>query len=147
MKNPHFNPAKKHHRPDGFQNNHQSFHGKRWHEILRWRWEAWRAGHPKPLQEPIPVVKPDLAFIHANAKAGLAMQPAATWIGHITVLLQVGGLNILTRCSRSAAFRFSGRGPNDTRPPAWRWQSCHTSMWCCCRTTTMTTSTRARCWP
>lgn len=118
MKNPHFNPNKPHHRPDGFQNNHLSFRGKRWHELLRWRWEAWRAGHPKPLQEPIPVVKPDLAFIHANAKAGLAMQPSATWIGHITVLLQVGGLNILTdpvfseRC-----FPVQWAGPKRHTPP------------------------------
>jgi hypothetical protein len=37
MKNRHYNPAKKHHRPDGFQNNYASFQGKRWHEILRWR--------------------------------------------------------------------------------------------------------------
>lgn len=118
MKNPHFNPAKKHHRPDGFQNNHMSFRGKRWHEILRWRWQAWRAGHPKPLQTPIPVVRPDLAFIHANARAGLLMHPAATWIGHITVLLQVGGLNILTdpvfseRC-----FPVQWAGPKRHTPP------------------------------
>jgi N-acyl-phosphatidylethanolamine-hydrolysing phospholipase D len=72
---------------------------------LRWRWQAWRKGHPKPVTTPIPVVAPDLGFIHANAKAGLQMQPAMTWIGHITVLAQIGGLNILTdpvfseRCS------------------------------------------------
>ena len=96
MKNPYFNPAKKHHRPDGFQNNYMSFRGKRWHEILRWRWQAWRAGYPRPLTTPIPVVPPDLAFITANAKAGLSMQPAMTWIGHITVLAQIGGINFLT---------------------------------------------------
>ena len=118
MKNPHFNPHKRHHRPDGFQNNYLSFRGKRWHEVLRWRWEAWRSNHPKPLLDPIPVVKPDLAFIHANAKAGLAMQPSATWIGHITVLLQVGGLNILTdpvfseRC-----FPVQWAGPKRHTPP------------------------------
>ena len=58
MKNPYFNPAKRHHRPDGFQNNYQSFRGKRLGELLRWRWQAWRAGHPQPLREPIPVVAP-----------------------------------------------------------------------------------------
>lgn len=105
MKNPYFNQARKHHRPDGFQNNYKSFRGKRWHELLRWRWEAWRNGHPKPATTPIPIVPPDLSFIQANAVAGLAMQPAVTWIGHITVLAQIGGLNILTdpvfseRCS------------------------------------------------
>ena len=86
MKNPYYNPSKRHHRPDGFQNNYISFSSKRWHEILRWRWQAWRAGHPRPITEPIAVVPPELAFIRANAQAGLKMQPAVTWIGHITVL-------------------------------------------------------------
>ncbi len=118
MKNPHFNPHKTHHRPDGFQNNYLSFRGKRWHEVLRWRWQAWRSGHPRPLTTPLPVVAPDLAFIHANARAGLAMQPSATWIGHITVLLQIGGLNILTdpvfseRC-----FPVQWAGPRRQTPP------------------------------
>jgi len=121
MKNPYYNPAKKHHRPNGFQNNYQSFRGKRWHEILQWRWQAWRAGHPRPLQTPIPVVEPDLGFIHANAQAGLAMQPVATWIGHITVLLQIGGLNLLTdpvfseRC-----FPVQWTGPQRQTPPGLR---------------------------
>lgn len=118
MKNRYFNPDKKHHRPDGFQNNYMSFRGKRWHEILRWRWQAWRAGHPRPLTEALPVVAPDLAFIHHNAQAGLAMQPAMTWIGHITVLAQMGGLNILTdpvfsdRC-----FPVQWAGPKRQTPP------------------------------
>ncbi|RZL03024.1 MAG: MBL fold metallo-hydrolase [Rubrivivax sp.] len=104
-KNPYFNPDKAHHRRDGFQNNDPSFKRKRLYEVLRWKWQAWRAGAPYPSTAPIPVVKPDLAFIHANAKAGLAMQPAMTWIGHITVLAQFGGLNFITdpvfseRCS------------------------------------------------
>ena len=121
MKNPHFNPAKKHHRPDGFQNTYLSFRGKKWHEILRWRWQAWRAGHPRPMRDPLPVVEPDLTFIHRNALAGLAMQPAATWIGHITVLMQIGGLNWLTdpvfseRC-----FPVQWAGPKRQTPPGLR---------------------------
>ena len=118
MKNPYYNPAKKHHRPDGFQNNYMSFRGKRWHELLRWRWQAWRAGHPRPITTQIPIVKPDLGFIHANAGAGFQMQPAVTWIGHITVLAQMGGLNILTdpvfsdRC-----FPVQWAGPKRQTPP------------------------------
>jgi N-acyl-phosphatidylethanolamine-hydrolysing phospholipase D len=105
MRNPHYNPAKRHHRPDGFQNNYQPFERKRVGELLRWRWHAWRQGLPKPPVAPIEVQSPDLGFIAANARAGLDMQPAATWIGHITVLVQCGGLNLLTdpvfsqRCS------------------------------------------------
>ena len=121
MKNRYFNPSKRHHRPDGFQNNYQSFRGKRWNELLRWRWQAWRAGHPRPLSAPIPVVLADLGFIHANAVAGLDMQPAMTWIGHITVLAQMGGLNILTdpvfsdRC-----FPVQWAGPKRQTPPGLR---------------------------
>lgn len=39
---------------------------------------------------------PDLAFVKANAVAGAAMEPALTWIGHATSLVQAGGLNVLT---------------------------------------------------
>jgi N-acyl-phosphatidylethanolamine-hydrolysing phospholipase D len=109
---------KSHHRPKGFQNNHLSFRGKRWHELLRWKWQAWRAGHPRPPAQPIPVVAPDLAGVHANAQAGLGMQPAATWIGHITVLVQIGGLNILTDpvfSERCSPVQFAG--PKRHTPP------------------------------
>jgi N-acyl-phosphatidylethanolamine-hydrolysing phospholipase D len=105
MKNRYFNPNKPHHRPDGFQNNYLAFKGKSLPELFRWKWEAWRGGRPRPVTTPIPVTEPNLAFIHANAQAGLQMAPAVTWIGHITVLVQIGGLNILTdpvfsqRCS------------------------------------------------
>ncbi|WP_290870248.1 MBL fold metallo-hydrolase [Aquabacterium sp.] len=118
MKNPHYNPLKPHHRPDGFQNTYQSFRGKRWHELLRWRWQAWRQGHPKAPSRPIPVVAPELDFVHANARAGLGMQPAATWIGHITVLAQIGGLNILTDpvfSERCAPVQWAG--PRRHTPP------------------------------
>lgn len=117
-RNPYFDPSKKHHRPGGFQNNDDSFRPKSLREVLRWRWQAWRAGAPYPSTTPIPVVKPDLDFIHANARAGLAMQPAMTWIGHITVLAQFGGLNVLTdpvfseRCSP-----VQWAGPKRQTPP------------------------------
>jgi N-acyl-phosphatidylethanolamine-hydrolysing phospholipase D len=51
---------------------------------------------PKPPQTPTPVVRTDLNFITSNAQAGAAMQPAVTWIGHATVLVQLGGINVLT---------------------------------------------------
>ncbi|MEO8299957.1 MAG: MBL fold metallo-hydrolase [Burkholderiales bacterium] len=118
MKNRHYNPAKPHHRPDGFQNNYQPFAPKRLGELLRWRWRAWRDGLPRPVASPIPQVAPDLAFVHANAQAGPAMQPAVTWIGHITVLAQLSGLNLLTdpvfsaRCSPT-----QWAGPKRHQPP------------------------------
>lgn len=85
-----------HHRPHGFQNNDIEFAPKSLRDLIAWKWQALREGLPRPPSAPTPVVAPDLAFIHANARAGAAMQPAVTWIGHATVLAQLGGLNVLT---------------------------------------------------
>lgn len=112
-------PAKPpHHREGGFQNNYIDFAPKGLAEVLRWRWQASRAGLPKPPQQPTPAVLPDLAFIAANATAGPAMVPAATWVGHATVLLQVGGINILTDPMFSErASPLSFVGPRRAQPP------------------------------
>lgn len=94
--NRYFDPTKPHHRPEGFQNNHSEFTPKTLAEVLRWRWDALRHGLPRPPSTPIPRVAPDLAFVSSNAAAGAGMQPAVTWIGHATVLAQLGGLSLLT---------------------------------------------------
>jgi N-acyl-phosphatidylethanolamine-hydrolysing phospholipase D len=85
-----------HHRPGGFQNNHIEFAPKGLLRLLEWKAQALAAGLPKPPQTPTPTVAPELDFIQANAKAGAAMQPAVTWIGHATALVQAGGVNVLT---------------------------------------------------
>ena len=79
-------------------------------------------GPARPLKasatKPIPRVEPDLAFVHANATAGAAMRPAVTWIGHATVLAQLGGLNVITDpmfSSRAAPIAFVG--PKRHQPP------------------------------
>lgn len=79
-----------------FQNNYLAFEPKSLADVLRWRWAAHRSGVPQPPRDPIPCVAPDLAALQANARAGAAMQPGVTWIGHATVLAQLGGLNVLT---------------------------------------------------
>jgi N-acyl-phosphatidylethanolamine-hydrolysing phospholipase D len=107
-----------HHRPDGFQNNHLDFQPKGLLTLLQWRMQAAAAGLPKPPQLPTPVVRPDLAFIHANARAASAMEPSATWIGHATVLVQVGGINLLTDpifAERASPVDFLG--PRRAQPP------------------------------
>ena len=83
-------------RGPGFQNNYLAFEPKSLADVLRWRWAAHRSGAPRPPREPIPAVAPDLALLQGNARAGVAMQPTVTWIGHATVLAQLGGLNLLT---------------------------------------------------
>ncbi len=86
--------------------------------LLQWKWQAFRDGLPKPPQRPIPSVAPDLAFVQANARAGAAMSPAVTWIGHATVLAQLGGLNVLTDPIFSArASPLAWAGPQRAQPP------------------------------
>lgn len=94
-----------------FQNTYTAFRPKSLAEVLRWRREARRQARPRPPQAPIRVVRPDLEFLHRNAKAGPAMQPAVTWIGHATVLAQLGGINMLTDpifSNRASPFGFIG---------------------------------------
>ena len=111
-----FNPAKKHHRPEGFQNNYTQATDKSRADLLRWQWLRLRAGLPKPPQQLTPVVAPDLKFVSANS--GKEQAPAITWIGHSTMLLQMGGLNILTDpvfSERASPVSFAG--PKRYQPP------------------------------
>lgn len=108
-----------HHRPGGFQNNYIVFEPKGLGALLSWRLSAARDGLPPAPREPIPSVAPDLAFIAANARAAAAMQPALTWIGHASMLVQAGGLNVLTDpvfSERVSPFSFVG--PKRHQPPA-----------------------------
>ncbi|MBB5193497.1 L-ascorbate metabolism protein UlaG (beta-lactamase superfamily) [Silvimonas terrae] len=98
-RNLHYDAAKSHHTPTGFRNRYP--HGRPSGEDLR-RWRAERkAQHlPPPPTADLSAVAPNLDFIHQRQQ-----DPAVTWIGHNTLLLQVAGLNILTdpvfseRCS------------------------------------------------
>lgn len=110
--------APAHHRPGGFQNNHLDFQPKGLGQLLRWRWNAFAQGLPPPPAKPTPQVAPDLAFVQANARAGAAMQPAVTWIGHATVLVQAGGINALTDPIFSQrASPVGWVGPQRAQPP------------------------------
>ena len=107
-----------HHREQGFQNNYISFEPKGRLALMQWQLAAARDGLPRPPQQPTPNVKPDLDFIHANARAGAAMQPAITWIGHATLLAQLGGINVLTDpvfSERASPLSFIG--PRRAQPP------------------------------
>jgi N-acyl-phosphatidylethanolamine-hydrolysing phospholipase D len=111
-----YNPAKKHHRPDGFQNNYTEATDKSRGDFLSWQWQRLRSGLPKPPAQPTPVVAPDLKFVSANNGAG--QQPAITWIGHATALVQMGGLNLLTDphfSERASPVQFAG--PKRYQPP------------------------------
>jgi N-acyl-phosphatidylethanolamine-hydrolysing phospholipase D len=111
-----YNAAKKHHRADGFQNNYTEATDKSRLDLLRWRWERSRAGLLKPPENPTPVVSADLKFVSANN--GKSQEPAITWIGHATMLVQMGGLNILLDpvfSERASPVQFAG--PKRFQPP------------------------------
>ena len=111
-------PARRHHRPGGFQNTSIEFAGKSLADVLRWRWNASRHGLPPRPSAPIPRVEADLEFLRGNAVAGAAMRPAVTWVGHATVLAQLGGLNMLTDpifSKRASPVGFAG--PKRHSPP------------------------------
>lgn len=85
-----------HHVDGGFANRNPDVLPPSPADWLRWRWQAARAGLPRAPRHATPTAPPEADFLAANARAGEAMQPTATWIGHATVLLQLGGINVLT---------------------------------------------------
>lgn len=116
--NPHYDARKPHHRPEGFQNNHIRFEPRGLDDLLRWRWQAWQDDLPRRPQTPTPAVRADLDFIHRNAHAGAAMEPAITWIGHATMLVQMGGRTLITDpmfSERASPVGFAG--PQRAQPP------------------------------
>lgn len=127
--NPYYDPAKPHHTPDGFRNPTAAQVAKPFPSFLRWRWQAWRDGLPRPPQLATPVTLPQLRLLRANTEpvrrigtqAGHAALPSASWIGHATVLVQSGGLNILTDpifSERASPVAFLG--PKRAQPPGIR---------------------------
>jgi L-ascorbate metabolism protein UlaG (beta-lactamase superfamily) len=89
--NPHYNAAKSHHTPDGFRNNYPHMANQ---SFWKWQWERLRDGTVSPppagWASVLPSVKPDIAFLKANRS-----ERTVTWIGHATVLLQTGGVNVI----------------------------------------------------
>jgi N-acyl-phosphatidylethanolamine-hydrolysing phospholipase D len=122
--NPYYNAAKPHHTPEGFKNNYLESATKGGADFLKWQYERTRAGLPKPAETPTPAVKADLAFIADNGRANgeggntAVMQPAITWVGHATMLVQASGLNVLTDpvfSNRASPVQFVG--PKRAQPP------------------------------
>jgi N-acyl-phosphatidylethanolamine-hydrolysing phospholipase D len=102
-----------------YQNTHIPFEPKSLWDVLRWQLGRLCATRsPATALGAAPQVPPDLPWLHRNAQAGEAMQPSVTWIGHATVLAQLGGLNLLTdpMFSRRAS-PVSFAGPQRLVPP------------------------------
>ncbi|MGI9306490.1 MAG: MBL fold metallo-hydrolase [Gammaproteobacteria bacterium] len=98
-----------HHLPNGeFRNNYAGQINKAFSDLMRWRRES--PGHPR---RAFPLAKNDPQFLRENRTAD-----TLTWIGHATLLLQTGGVNILTDphfSERASPFSFAG--PKRGTPP------------------------------
>lgn len=111
--NPRFDPEKPHHTRTGFRNlEPQGPRGSFW----KWQWERWRKDLPKtpPGGYRFEVLEPDAAFLKASGS-----ETTVTWIGHATLLVKVGGVNILTDphlTERASPVSFAG--PKRVTPPA-----------------------------
>jgi N-acyl-phosphatidylethanolamine-hydrolysing phospholipase D len=105
-----------HRAPDGtFRNPWPDSAPRGFGDVLRWMRERRRAPRaPTPPRGSFPTAQPQLERPRAPADAA-----TATWVGHSTVLLQVGGLNVLTDPMWSErAFPVQWAGPRRVMPPA-----------------------------
>ena len=105
-----------HHAPDGsFRNPWPDSEPRGWRDVLRWRRQ--RRGQVLAADPPrgsFPTARPEISFPRAGAT-----DYSATWIGHSTVLLQFGGLNIITDPVFSQrAFPVQWAGPRRVMDPA-----------------------------
>jgi L-ascorbate metabolism protein UlaG (beta-lactamase superfamily) len=107
--NPYYDPAKPHHTQTGFRNNYGPAGSD---GFWKWKWEQLRDGLPKTPEG-------GYRFMLAErAPVATLPNPSVTWIGHATVLVRVGGLNILTDpqfSERASPFAFAG--PRRVVPP------------------------------
>jgi N-acyl-phosphatidylethanolamine-hydrolysing phospholipase D len=121
--NPYYDPAKPHHTREGFRNNYTASVNQGFGALMRWQWEKRQQGLPKPPAAAIPQQTPDLKAVQAYAPAyaasgASAARPAITWVGHATMLVQAGGLNVLTDpvfSKRASPVQFIG--PSRAQPP------------------------------
>ena len=105
-----------HHAPGGMFRNpwpDSELHG--WRDILRMMAEFWGGRRaPMPRRGSFPVADPAITYPRADDAT-----VSATWIGHSTVLLQLGSLNVLTDPVFSQrAFPLQWLGPRRVMDPA-----------------------------
>ena len=105
-----------HHQPDGsFRNPWPDSEPRGWSDVLRWTLQRrTQTLAPTPPRGSFAVATP--AITHPRASDTTF---AATWVGHSTVLLQFGGLNVLTDPVFSQrAFPVQWAGPRRVMDPA-----------------------------
>ena len=105
-----------HHGPDGtFRNPWPDSEPRGWIDVLRWTRERRKAPHARtPERGSFPSATPRIAH-----PRGPTNDHSATWVGHSTVLLQFGGLNVITDPVFSQrAFPVQWMGPRRVMDPA-----------------------------
>lgn len=105
-----------HRAPDGsFRNPWPDSEPRGWLDVLRWMGQRrMQSRAPTPRRGSFPMAAPAIS----HPRAGVT-DFAATWIGHATVLLQYGGLNVLTDPVFSQrAFPVQWIGPRRVMDPA-----------------------------
>ncbi len=110
--NPYYEPSRPHHTQEGFRNAypHPEKAG-----FWDWKLEQWKLGVPKKPAEGyrFETVRGDLKYLAANRR-----DATVTWVGHATLLVQIGGLNVLTDPQFSErASPVSFAGPRRVVPP------------------------------
>jgi N-acyl-phosphatidylethanolamine-hydrolysing phospholipase D len=102
-------PTPSHHRPGGgFRNPWPNSGLAGFKDFLRWR-VVERRGHqlaPNPARDALPRSEP--AIVRPRAQSGYR---SVTWVGHATLLLQLGSLNVLTDpvwSERASPFQWIG---------------------------------------
>ena len=114
--NPYYAADKPHRGPEGFRNNYPHDPHPGLGSLIAWKWEAWWAGLPR---EPEGGYRPEVAHPDVGALRARMVNPSVTWIGHATLLVQMGGMNILTDPHFTGrASPFSWLGPERRVPPA-----------------------------
>jgi N-acyl-phosphatidylethanolamine-hydrolysing phospholipase D len=93
--------SKAHHSASGFRNNYPN-QGQQ--SFWKWQWQKLRQGLPH---------KPAAGYHFDSVTNNVAAlhNPSVTWVGHSTLLLRVGGLNILTDphfSQRASPLSFAG---------------------------------------
>jgi len=81
--------------------------------LARWTFDRVRRGLPRRPSAPLLGVPPDVAYLRLNRT-----HPSITWIGHASLLVQIGGCNILIDpvfSRRVSPVRFAG--PKRHQPP------------------------------
>jgi len=110
--NPYYDPAQPHHTKHGFRNLH-SYVTPGTLDFWRWQFDRWTRDLPPPPVESLAPVVADVEWLREPSS-----DVRVSWVGHSTLLVQLGGFNLLTDpifSERASPVSFAG--PRRHQPP------------------------------